>query len=91
MRLVGGSNWHIKAPFLIEGGLYGVFAATIAIVIFYPTLWFVSSKVGVLIPGISLLGYFGANFFEFVPLIFVLGISLGVISSFIAIRRFLKV
>jgi len=91
MRLVGGSNWHIKAPFLIEGGLYGVFAAAIATAVFYPTLWFVSSKVGVLIPGISLLGYFGANFFEFVPLILVLGISLGVISSFIAIRRFLKV
>ncbi len=91
MRLVGGSNWHVKAPFLVEGGLYGIFAATIAIVIFYPTLWFVSSKVGVLIPGLSLLGYFGANFFQFVPLIFALGISLGVISSFIAIRRFLKV
>src|SRR3989344_2535411 len=23
MRLVGGSNWHIKAPYLVEGGLYG--------------------------------------------------------------------
>lgn len=91
MRLVGGSNWHIKAPYLIEGGLYGIFAAAIAIVIFYPTLWFVSSKVGVLIPGISLIGYFGSNIFQFVPLIFALGISLGIVSSFIAIRRFLKV
>lgn len=91
MRLVGGSNWHIKAPYLIEGALYGIFASAIAIVIFYPMLWFVSSKASVLIPGISLIGYFVSNVFEFVPLIFFLGIALGIISSYIAIRRFLKV
>lgn len=91
MRLVGGSNWHIKAPYLIEGGLYGIFSATIAILVFYPTLWFISSKMGVLIPGISLIGYFVSNVFEFVPLLLVMGVALGVISSYIAIRRFLKV
>ena len=91
MRLVGGSNWHIKAPYLIEGALYGIFAGAVAVVIFYPTLWFASSKVAVLIPGISIIGYFVANIFQFVPLIFVMGILLGVVSSYIAIRRFLKV
>lgn len=91
MRLVGGSNWHIKAPYLIEGGLYGIFSAVIAIVVFYPVLWFISSKVGVLIPGISLIGYFMTNVLQFVPLIFAIGIALGVLSSYIAIRRFLKV
>ena len=91
MRLVGGSNWHIKAPYLIEGGLYGIFASVIAVVVFYPTLWFISSKIGVLIPGISLIGYFVFNVLQFVPLIFAIGIALGIISSWIAIRRFLKV
>ena len=91
MRLVGGSNWHIKAPYLIEGGLYGIFAAVIAIAVFYPVLWFISSKVGVLIPGVSLIGYFMTNVLQFVPLIFAMGIALGVLSSYIAIRRFLKV
>ena len=91
MRLVGGSNWHIKAPYLIEGALYGIFATVIAVVIFYPTLWFISSKVGVLIPGVSLIGYFVSNFFQFVPLILFFGIALGIISSWIAIRRFLKI
>lgn len=91
MRLVGGSNWHIKAPYLIEGGLYGVFASLIAIAVFYPTLWFISSKIGVLIPDISLIGYFVTNVFQFIPIIFALGIALGVLSSYIAIRRFLKV
>lgn len=91
MRLVGGSNWHIKAPYLIEGALYGIFASAIAIVVFYPTLWFISSKIGVLIPGIGLIGYFVSNVLQFVPLILFFGIVLGVLSSYIAIRRFLKV
>ncbi len=91
MRLVGGSNWHIRAPFLIEGALYGVFAALVTVVVFYPTLWFISSKVGVLLPGISLISYFGTNMVQFVALVLVAGIALGMISSSIAIRRFLKI
>jgi cell division transport system permease protein len=91
MRLVGGSTWHIKAPFLIEGGLYGIFAAILATVIFYPTLWFASSKAAALIPDVNLMGYFLANAGEFVGIIAAAGVALGVISSFIAIRRFLKV
>ncbi|MEX2090919.1 MAG: permease-like cell division protein FtsX [Candidatus Paceibacterota bacterium] len=36
MRLVGGSNWHIKAPYLVEGGLYGALASAVTLVVFYP-------------------------------------------------------
>lgn len=91
MRLVGGSNWHIKTPYLIEGGLYGVFAATVTAVIFYPTIFLVSPKIELLMPGISLMSYFMANIFQFLFLVFSVGILLGVISSLVAIRQFLKV
>lgn len=91
MKLVGGSNWHIKAPYLVEGGLYGAFAATVTTAIFYPTILFVSPKVEFLIPGVSLMSYFTANIFQFLFLVFFIGVLLGVISSFVAIRRFLKV
>lgn len=91
MRLVGGSNWHIKAPYLVEGGLYGALAAAITIVIFYPVTYFVSPKVESLMPDVSLLGYFVSNGFQYIFLVAFVGILLGVASSFIAIRRFLKV
>lgn len=91
MRLVGGSNWHIKAPYLVEGGMYGALAAIIVVVIFYPVAFFVSPKVEALMPGVSLISYFVSNIFQFVPLIFFIGILLGVTSSFVAIRRFLKI
>mgnify|MGYP001561246403 FL=1 len=91
MRLVGGSNWHIKAPYLVEGGLYGVLAAGIVAVVFYPVAYFISPKIETLMPGVSLISYFVSNIFQFVPLIFFIGILLGVTSSFVAIRRFLKI
>ncbi len=91
MRLVGGSTWQVRAPFLIEGALYGLFAAAITLVVFYPGIWLVSSKAGVLLPGISLLGYFLSNMAQFIAIIVVSGVLLGIISSFIAIRRFLHV
>ena len=91
MRLVGGSNWHIKAPYLVEGGMYGALAAGIVAVIFYPAIFFISPKVESLMPGVSLISYFVSNVFQFVPLIFFIGILLGVTSSFVAIRRFLKI
>ena len=91
MKLVGGSNWHIKAPYLVEGGLYGVFSAVITTVIFYPAIFFISPKVESLMPGVSLMSYFTANMFQFIFLVFSIGVLLGVVSSFVAIRRFLSV
>lgn len=91
MRLVGGSAWHVRAPFLVEGSLYGIFAAVIATVVFYPAIWFASSKVSTLMPGVSLISYFGKNSVEFTLILLVSGILLGIVSSFIAIRRFLHI
>jgi len=91
MRLVGGSNWHIRAPYIIEGGLYGGIAALIALGIFYPATYVISPKVEALMPGVSLISYFGSNIFQFIPLILFIGISLGVVSSIVVIRKFLKI
>jgi len=91
MRLVGGSNSHIKAPYLVEGGMYGILAGIITLFVFYPVVYFVSPKVESLIPGVSLIGYFVSNGFQYIFLVVFVGVLLGVASSFIAIRRFLKI
>jgi len=91
MRLVGGSNWHIKAPYLVEGGMYGALASVIVTVMFYPIVFFVSPKIESLMPGVSLISYFASNIIQFIFLLFFIGILLGVTSSFVAIRRFLKI
>jgi len=90
-RLVGASNWYIRAPYLVEGGMYGIVAAAIALVVWYAGAAVISSKVALVMPGVSLIGYFGGNLPQVVGLTLIAGIALGIVSSLIAIRRFLRV
>lgn len=91
MRLVGGSNWYIRAPYLVEGALYGLFAGVLALIVFYAAAGSVSAKVALVMPGVSLIGYFIGNVIQIAMITLVAGVGLGVVSSLIAIRRFLQV
>ena len=91
MRLVGASNWHIQGPYLAEGGFYGVIAALIALVVFYPALYLMSDKFQLFVPDVNLFRYFLVNSWQIVLLAFIVGIALGVLSSVVAIRRHLKI
>lgn len=91
MRLVGGSNWYIRAPYLVEGALYGIFASLLALAVFYGGAAWASPKLALVMPGMSLVGYFVGNMVQIALLALVLGIALGMVSSLIAIRRFLRV
>lgn len=91
MRLVGASNWHIRGPYLAEGGMYGLFAAALALGVFYPVAYFASGKISSFAPEINLFGYFIGGITQVFLLVIALGIFLGVVSSFIAIRRHLRI
>ena len=91
MKLVGATNWYIRGPFMIEGVLHGVIAAVVTSLLFFPILWVMSSKVSIFLPNINLLAYFTQNFLEFFLILLVVGVSLGVGSSLLAIRRYLKI
>ena len=91
MRLVGATSWFIRGPFMVSGVLFGAVASGITILIFFPLAWLLSPKVLLLVPGFNLFQYFLVNFFEFLAILLVAGIALGTISSFIAMRRYLRV
>ncbi|MEK7151158.1 MAG: permease-like cell division protein FtsX [Patescibacteria group bacterium] len=91
MRLVGASNWHVRGPYLTEGGLYGLFASVMALGVFYPSVYLVSDKVNSFIPTVNLFNYYLINLPQVVLMVASLGIALGVISSSIAIKKHLKI
>jgi cell division transport system permease protein len=91
MRLVGASNWFVRGPFLMEGILYGAAAAGLSLIIAYPTVAVLAPKISAFLGGMNMLDYFKANFWTILTLELGVGMGLGVFSSFIAIRRYLKV
>ena len=89
MRLVGASKMRVRGPFMIEGAIYGVIATGITLSVFFPlTLWLVRNITyfGVL----NIYDYYISNFFQVFAIILLSGIILGVISSFLAVRRYLN-
>ena len=90
-RLVGASNLFIRGPFLVQGAMAGVIAALISLLIFSLTSWVLSARVETLFPGLNLFQFFTSNLLTFFLLQLATGIGLGVISSLIAVRRYLKV
>jgi cell division transport system permease protein len=91
MRLVGASNNFIRLPFVFEGVIYGIVAAVIAIALLFPIVKIVTPYV----VGSTYVQVIQSDFGKYFLLIFivqiVLGTLLGVISSLLAIRRYLKV
>lgn len=91
MRLVGASNWFIRGPFLIQGIIAGVAATIFTFLIFIIAVFFLGPKIEALLPDFNLLSYFQEHFWTLLLIQLATGIGLGVFSSFIAIRKYLKV
>lgn len=98
MRLVGASNMYIRAPFVVAGMIYGLVSGILAIVIFYPvTYWF-----GPLfyplplyltetsVSDLHLFQYYITNFGQISLIVLATGVFLGAVSSYWAVRRYLK-
>jgi len=90
MRLVGARNFYIRGPFVMEGVLYGFIAALISVALFYPITIWITRGTQETFGGIDLFQYYVANFNQIFVIIVVSGIALGAVSSYLAVRRYLR-
>lgn len=89
MRLVGASKMRVRGPFMIEGAIYGVVATIITLVLFWPiTFWLGRNMTSFL--GLNLYDYYISNLFQIFIIVLLSGVSLGMISSILAVRRYLN-
>jgi cell division transport system permease protein len=91
MRLVGASGRFVSGPFIVEGIMYGVISSIITMVLFYPLTIWLGPMTESFFSGVNLFKYYISNFGQIFLLLLFIGAALGAISSFIAVRRYLKV
>ncbi len=91
MRLVGADNSYIRGPFIVEGIIAGAIASLVATLLLYPSVLWVRGATSSVYGGIDLVSYYISHFGFLFLLLLVSGIMLGMVSSFLAIGRYLKV
>ena len=91
MRLVGASTGYIRGPFFIAGAIYGFISAILTLILFYPiTLWLGNTTQGFFV-GLNIFFYYTDNFGQIFLVIVGSGVAIGSISSYLAVRKYLKV
>jgi cell division transport system permease protein len=90
MRLVGAKNSFVRGPFLIQGALCGFFAALLAFVLFFLLFFILRSTLENIFMGFNPFDYFIHNLLVIFLAQVAIGAGLGLISSFFAVRRYLK-
>ncbi|MBP9843116.1 MAG: ABC transporter permease [Candidatus Pacebacteria bacterium] len=89
MRLVGASNTFIRGPFMLQGVLYGLIAGTVALLIMYPLLYWLGPGTETFF-GFNIFHFFIAQFAYVFSVIVGSGVGLGLISSGLAVSRYLR-
>lgn len=90
MRMVGASNWYIRLPYMLEGIFIGVLGAIVPILVVYFGYNMVyQGAVGLLPLMLSLREPF-PFIWQCSGLLVALGSGVGLIGSFVSVRKFLK-
>ncbi|MHB1316476.1 MAG: cell division protein FtsX [Minisyncoccota bacterium] len=91
MRLVGASTMYIRGPFVVSGAIYGVVSGFFTLILFFPiTLWLGNATAEFFV-GLNVFSYYITNFAQIFIIVIFLGGFIGALSSFLAVRKHLKI
>ena len=88
MRLVGASNWFIRALFLIEGVIQGLLGALVATTILAFAYGLMHDRLIMIFPNVELITYSAELIQLYLRLVF-LGIALGFLEAYYLYGNFL--
>lgn len=90
MRLVGASNWFIRAPFVLEGIMQALVGATLAVLVILSLHWFALPKLATVISFMDF-SVTTTTIAQISGILLVAGVFIGAFGSWIAMRKYLKV
>jgi len=91
MRLVGASDMYIRGPFVFSGVMSGLIAGIITLVSFYPLAIWLGPGTQDFFGDFNLFLYYTQNFGKIFAIIIFTGVFLGALSSFLAVKKYLRV
>lgn len=91
MRLVGASEMYIRGPFVTVGIMYGLVSALVTLILLYPVTYWIGPVTANLGTGLNIFSYYLSQFSFFFITLVGSGIVVGAISSYLAVRKYLKV
>lgn len=90
-KLVGGTDRFVRMPFLIEGLTQGALASALAFAVSFALVRFLESDRASTVAFLRLGGHFAVSWPRLAGEQAGLGLGLGLLGSFVAVRRFLRV
>lgn len=93
MQLVGATNWYIRWPFIIEGALYGIIATIISMIALAAILYYTGPTLSNYFGGVGsdISNYLYNNAFPIFATQLFVGVAIGMVSSWLAMRKYLRV
>lgn len=79
----------IRGPFMLQGIMYGFISGVLALLFFYPILVWVGPETESFFE-INLFTYYISNFGEIFGILVGIGVVLGLVSSTLAVARYLR-
>ena len=90
MQLVGASKNYVKGPFVVTGVIVGLISGLITMFLFFPISYWLGNTTQNFFIGLNIFDYYLSNFFEILLIVVGSGVAIGAISSFLAVRKYLK-
>lgn len=90
MQLVGASKNYIRGPFVVTGVLVGLISGLLTTILFFPLSYWLGNTTQNFFIGLNIFDYYLSNIFEIVFIIVGSGIGVGALSSYLAVRKYLK-
>lgn len=90
MRLVGASNWFIRAPFMLEGIMQALVGAGLALVVLLGVYWFGLPRIQEVVSFMDF-SISSGTIAQISAILVGAGVTIGAFGSWIAMRKYLKI
>lgn len=91
MQLVGASAMYIRGPFVTSGIMYGICSGLLSMLVLWPISYWLGLLSDTLGVTVNLYQYYQANWFQLAFLLIISGLILGATSSYLAVKRYLRI